>query len=36
MKDFAIMDTKINRNTELINYMRKDIDNLIVLYKKLM
>jgi hypothetical protein len=34
-KDFSIFDTKINTNTEAIGYLRKDLDNLLILYKKL-
>ncbi|KAL4485655.1 hypothetical protein ABPG72_010917 [Tetrahymena utriculariae] len=36
LKDFAIVDTKVNTNSEQIGYCRKDIDNLILLYKKLL
>ncbi|KAL4446473.1 hypothetical protein ABPG74_001214 [Tetrahymena malaccensis] len=36
LKDFAIVDTKVNTNSEQIGYCRKDIDNLIILYKKLL
>ncbi len=35
MKDFAIMDTKINTNTDNIAFLRKDVDSLILLYRKL-
>lgn len=35
LKDFAIMDSKINNNTEGVSYLRKDVDNLIFLYKKM-
>ena len=35
LKDFAIMDTKINTNSENVMYLRKDVDNLVVIYRKL-
>ena len=35
LKDFAIMDTKINTNSDNIVFLRKDVDNLILLYRKL-
>ena len=36
MKDFAIMDSKINKNSELIVFIRKDIDNIIFSIKKIL
>ncbi|KAL4432888.1 hypothetical protein ABPG74_014402 [Tetrahymena malaccensis] len=36
LKDFAIVDSKINNNTESIQYLRKDLDNILVLYKKIL
>ena len=35
MKDFAIMDTKINTNSDNVVFLRKDVDNLVLLYRKL-
>ena len=35
LKDFAIMDTKINTSSENVMYLRKDVDNLVVIYRKL-
>lgn len=30
------MDTKINTNTDNIGYLRKDVDNLVVLVRKIL
>lgn len=35
MKDFAIIDMKVNNNADSIGYSRKDIENLFIMYKKL-
>ena len=35
LKDFSIMDTKIETNKDGIQHLRKDVDNLVLIYRKL-